>query len=347
MKIIDLRSDTLTLPSKDMLATIMTAKLGDDGRLSAIGRGEDEAINELEDFAAQIVGKEAGLFCVSGTMGNQAALFSYCNPGDKILVDKIQHLYGSEKTAFDKRFGQMEALFYNFDDSSMPDLDDLESKLKTNRIKLLCIENSHNFTGGSCSDLPRLEEIRKLSTKYQVPIHMDGARLFNAAAYLKTTAKEMCQYVDSVMFCVSKGLGAPIGSLLCGSHDFIKKAKENRKLLGGAWRQGGIAAAPALYALKHNIPRLAEDNDNAAYCAEALQDLPKIKIQNPVQTNIVMLDLQNSGITPEEFCNKAKTAGLLIRPILKTSVRLVFYQGISKTDALEAAHIIKDLATKL
>ena len=150
MKIIDLRSDTLTLPTQPMLATILTAELGDDGRLDANGRGEDKTINKLEDMAAVITGKEAALFCCSGTLGNQAALFTYCRPNDLILVDELQHLYGSEKTAFDSRFGQMQPLFYKFDAEFMPDLSDLEEKLKNNNVSLLCLENSHNFTGGTC-----------------------------------------------------------------------------------------------------------------------------------------------------------------------------------------------------
>ncbi|MGE4589667.1 MAG: low specificity L-threonine aldolase [Acidaminococcaceae bacterium] len=347
MKIIDLRSDTLTLPTQPMLATIFTAELGDDGRLDANGRGEDKTINKLEDMAAALTGKEAGLFCCSGTLGNQAALFTYCRPHDLVLVDELQHLYGSEKTAFDSRFGQMQPLFYKFDAGFMPDLADLEDKLKNNRVSLLCLENSHNFTGGTCVTLDRLAAIRKLADKYQVPIHMDGARLFNAAAYLKVSAKEICKYVDSVMFCVSKGLGAPVGSLLCGPKAFIDKAKENRKLLGGALRQGGIAAAPAIYALEHNIERLAEDNANAALCVSLLTNLKKIKVQASVQTNIVMLDLSEAGITPVAFCAKAKEQGLLIRPILKTSVRLVFYNAITADEAREAANIIKKLDKEL
>lgn len=347
MRKIDLRSDTLTLPNKEMLETIMTAELGDDGRLDSNGRGEDKTINKLEDMSAEIVGKEAGLFCCSGTMGNQVALFTYGRPNDLILVDNIQHLYGSEKTAFDSRFGQMKAVHYKFDDSSMPDLNDLEDKLKNNHIKLLCLENTHNFTGGTCTNVSRLAQIRQIADKYHVPIHMDGARLFNAAVYLQVSAKEICQYVDSVMFCVSKGLGAPIGSILCGTNDFIKEAKGIRKLMGGALRQGGIAAAPAIYALQHNISRLKEDNDNAILCASLLQEINKVKVQKNVQTNIVMLDVSDTGISPEMFCERAQAAGLLIRPILKHSVRLVFYKGVTKDDAIEAAEILKKLAATL
>jgi len=347
MKIIDLRSDTLTLPTPSMLSSILTAELGDDGRLDENGRGEDKTVNKLEDMAAELVGKEAALFCCSGTMGNQAALFTYCKPNDLILVDEIQHLYRSEKTAFDDRFGQMHAAFYKLDVHNMPDLYDLEQKLKKNRIGLLCLENTHNFTGGTCIDPDRMADIKKLADRYQVPVHMDGARLFNALAHLGVSAKTLCQYTDSVMFCVSKGLGAPIGSLLCGTKAFIQQARENRKLMGGNLRQGGIAAAPAIYALEHNIERLAEDNTHAALCGEALYDLKKVKVQADVQTNILMLDLAAADITPVDFCAKAKKYGLLIRPILDTSVRLVFYNAITREDAIEAANIIKMLDSEL
>lgn len=347
MKTVDLRSDTLSMPSKEMLETILTVPLGDDGRLGPDGRGEDATINKLEDMSAAIVEKEAGLFCCSGTMGNQVALFTYCRPGDLVLVDQIQHIYKSEKTAFDPRFGQMIPLTYKFDETCMPDLKDIEEKLKNNKVKLLCVENSHNFTGGSCTNLKRLAEINALAKKYKVKVHMDGARLFNAAIALGVTAKDMCQYVDSVMFCFSKGLAAPIGSILCSSKEFITEAKETRKLFGGALRQGGVAAAPAIYALEHNIPRLAEDNANANYCASLLQTLKKLDIQKKVETNILVLDLKNAGISPKEFCARAEKKGLLIKPVLTTCVRLVFYKGITSEDAAQAAKIIKELDASL
>lgn len=347
MSIIDLRSDTLSLPDRHMLETILTAPLGDDGRLDENNRGEDRTVNRLEDMAADLLGKEAGLFCCSGTMGNQAALFTYCKPGDTVLVDEIQHLYRSEKTSFDSRFGQMKAVTYKFDESIMPDVSDIEEKLKNNDVKVICIENTHNFTGGTCTDLTRMKDIRILADKYNVPIHMDGARMFNAVTALGVSAKEMCSYVDSVMFCVSKGLAAPIGSLLCGSQKFINEAKNNRKMLGGALRQAGIAAAPAIYALEHNVMRLQEDHENTAYCASLLQDVKKIEVQKKIQTNILVLDLKNAGISPKNFCVEAAKRGLLIKPVLETCVRLVFYKGISKEDAKNAAIIIKDIDNNL
>ena len=344
---IDLRSDTLTKPDRLMLETILNAPLGDDGRLDSEGRGEDPTINTLEDMSAELVGKEAGLLCPSGTMGNQAALLTWCRPGDLVLISDLQHLDRSEKTAFDPRFGQLQKTTYPMDETCQPDLAVIEEKLKAGNVMLLCLENTHNYTGGTCITVERMKAIHDLAQKYNVPVHMDGARLFNAALYLKTTAKELCQYVDSVQFCFSKGLAAPVGSVLCGTKAFIKKAKDTRKLLGGAMRQAGIIAAPAIYALQHNIARLQEDHDNCALCASLLKGLKKVKVQQNVQTNILMLDMVDAGITPQEFCDRAKAKGLWIRPIINTSVRLVFYKGINRKDAEGAAAIIREIDSEL
>lgn len=307
---IDLRSDTLTMPDRAMLETILTAKLGDDGRLDSKGRGEDQAINDLENECAALTSKEAGLLCVSGTMGNQVALMTWCEPGDHVLVEERQHLYKSEKTAFSEKYTRLKPVFYKLDDELMPDLNDLKEKLKTGNIKLLCIENSHNFSGGACITMKRMQEIKSLAKQYHVPVHMDGARLFNAVAYLHADVTELCKYVDSVMFCFSKGLAAPVGSILCGDENFIRKAKETRKLLGGALRQGGIIAAPAKYALEHNRDRLSEDNNNCKICAEALKSLKVMVLQKIVQTNILVLNIAKTGLSQKEICERLEAKGL-------------------------------------
>lgn len=344
---IDLRSDTLTLPDEPMLRSILTARMGDDGRLDSEGRGEDPTVNKLEDMAAEMLGKEAGLLCASGTMGNQAALLTWCRPGDAVLLDELQHLDRSERTAFDPRFGQLKRVTYRSDSSLMPDLVDMKKKLDEYPVRLICIENSHNYNGGICIDLRRLGEIHELAARYGVPIHMDGARVFNAAAFLGVEVREIAQYVDSLMFCASKGLGAPVGSLLCGTKDFILKAKEARKLLGGAMRQAGFIAAPVIYALENNVKRLREDNENARLCASLLGGLGRVKVQRNVQTNIIMLDMADAGITPQEFCERAKGKGLWIRPIIGTFVRLVFYKGIARAAVEQAAAVIREIDAEL
>jgi len=259
-EMIDLRSDTLTLPDRPMLETILTAKLGDDGRADARGRGEDLAVNELEDLAAEITGKEEAVLFPSGTMANTAAILTYCRPGDGVLVDEIQHIFITEKVVFDRNFGRLTPLFYKLNGRNVPDLESMTVHLRKSPVSLVCVENTHNFSGGFCMSPEEMGVIKNAAESYGVPVHMDGARLFNAAAALGVAAADLCAHADSVMFCISKGLGAPVGSLLCGTREFIRKARLTRKLLGGNMRQAGIIAAPGIYALRNNIVRLGEDN---------------------------------------------------------------------------------------
>ncbi|HLQ41046.1 MAG TPA: threonine aldolase family protein [Tetragenococcus sp.] len=340
---IDLRSDTLTLPGQEMLRTILDAPLGDDGRTHELGRGEDPTINKLEDLAAQMSGLEAGVLFPTGTMGNTAAVLSYCQPGDKVLVDEQQHLYLSEKVLFDPTIGQLQPVTYRHDENGVPDIDDIEKALKNEKIRLLCIENTHNFSGGCCIPVKKMKEIYELAHRYQVPVHMDGARIFDAAVALKVKLSDLCRYTDSVMFCVSKGLGAPVGSLVCGNQEAILEIRAKRKLLGGSMRQAGIIAAPGIYALTYNIERLQEDHDHAKCTADLIKDLKYTHLISYPETNILVLDANDLGLTPQEYCAAAAKKGLLIKPVLADKVRLVFYKGISREDAVEAARIIREL----
>lgn len=340
---VDLRSDTISMPTREMLETILEAKLGDDGRTDSRGRGEDLAVNELEDLAAEITGMESAVLFPSGTQGNTSAILAYCKPGQKVMVDEMQHIYLSEKVVFDPSVGQLEPVTYKLDQDNLPDLEDMRSIMESQDIGLLCIENTHNFSGGTCVPLARMKAIRELADEYGIPIHMDGARMFNAVVALGVDAREMCRCVDSVMFCISKGLGAPIGSLVCCSEEFSRKVRDKRKLLGGAMRQAGVIAAPGIYALRHNIERLAEDHENAAYAALQLKDLKNTRVYGSVMSNIIVLDANGLGLTPEEYCRKAAEKGLLIKPVLKDKVRLVFYKDISREDTEKAVAIIREL----
>lgn len=345
---VDLRSDTLTLPDQAMLETILTAKLGDDGRVDASGRGEDLAVNELEDLAAELTGKEAALLFPTGTMGNTCSVLTWTNSGDKILVHEQQHLLLTEKFLFDDAFCRMKPVKYKFNKNETPDLQNMEELLKSSGAKLICLENTHNFSGGYCIPVEEMKKIRQLADRYGAHIHMDGARLFHAAAALNVPVREITQYVDSVMFCISKGLGAPVGSLLCSTKAQIAKARDIRKILGGGMRQAGVIAACGTYALQHNVERLKEDIDNAKLTDSLLRGkLQKLVLQDEVQSNIVVLDLCNTKVTPSEFCNMAESKGLLIRPVLSHCVRLVFFKGTTKQDAIEAAEIILELDKNL
>lgn len=346
---VDLRSDTLTMPDLPMLETILTAPLGDDGRTDAQGRGEDPTINRLEDMAAAMVGKEAAILVPTGTFGNSTAIMTYCKAGDTVLVDEEQHILLTEKFVFAPNPGGLTPVHYHQNVHHMPDPDEIDRLLAETGAKLICLENSHNFSGGYCIDLPTMARIRQAADRHGASIHLDGARLFHAAAHLGVTADQICQYVDSVMFCVSKGLGAPVGSLLCSTTAFCARARDTRKLLGGVLRQGGVVAAPAIYALEHNVRRLQEDIDNAQLIHSMLKgNLHKLKLQEEVQTNIVMLDLSQAGIYADAFCARAKEMGLHIRPIRNNyRVRMVLYKGITRQDAIAAANIILELDKSL
>ncbi len=341
---IDLRSDTLTLPDKEMLDTILSAKLGDDGRVDEYGRGEDKTVNELEDLAAELTGKEAAMLVPSGTFGNSLVGFSLCNPGDSILVDEKQHMLRTEKVLFDKRYGRMNPVIYKMNKNMTPDLDMIDELLNASGAKLICIENTHNSLGGYYIPVEELGKIRKIADRYGAKIHMDGARVFHAAAALDVEVREIAQYVDSLMFCLSKGLGAPIGSLICGTSTMIKRARELRKIFGGGMRQAGVIAAPGIYALKHNVKDLNKDIINAKHVYNILYGkLKKITMQKEGQSNILMLNLSDTKVSPSKFCDMAKEKGLLIRPVSEDSVRLVFYRDIDASMSEEAAEIILEL----
>lgn len=341
---IDLRSDTLTMPDEAMLQTIMTARLGDDGRVGADGRGEDLTINALEDLTAELTGMEAGLLCPTGTMGNTCGVLSWCQAGDKVLVHEQQHLLLTEKFLFDEQYCRMIPVKYAMNEKITPDVEQIDKLLAESGAKLLCLENTHNFSGGYVIPVQEMAKLRAVADKHGAHIHMDGARLFHAAASLGVEAKEITKYVDSVMVCISKGVGAPVGSVLCSTKAQIAKAREIRKVLGGGMRQAGVIAAPGIYALQHNLQRIGEDIANARLTASLLRGrLRKLTMQDEVQSNILVLDVNKAGVSPAEFCAMAEAKGLLIKTVLQTCVRLVYYKGIGSEDARRAAEIILEL----
>lgn len=344
---IDLRSDTLTIPCRDMIACALDAPLGDSGRLDENGRGGDPTVNSLEDYVSALVGKDRAIILPSGTMGNHVAMLTYCRPGDVVLMDAGQHIYKTEKATCDPRFGQIEPVFYHLTPDGYPDLDDVEQMIQQEQPKLLCIENTHNGAGGTCIPISVLQGLRALADRAGIPIHMDGARVFNAAVALNEDVKTICQYADSVMFCISKGLGAPIGSLLCGNASFILEASATRKLLGGSMRQAGVLAAMMRYALDHNIPNLSEDHRRAQIAYRELQSLRKIRIPVPVQTNIVILDIEKTGRTVDEIIALAKERGVWLSRSTDTHARMVFYHGITDEQTHQAVEIIRELDQNL
>lgn len=343
MPTIDLRSDTVTQPTESMRRAMMEAVVGDDGRVGPEGMGEDPTMNRLEAMAATVLGKERGLFVPSGTMGNLVALMTHCRRGDRVAIGENAHIYRSEKGPFmDEIAGLVPITIPDAD--GMLNLELLEKSLKTESVCLICVENTHNFTGGSVSSADYLREVKDLAQAHGVPVHLDGARIFNAATALGIEAKVLTMCVDTVMFCLSKGLSAPVGSMLVGSKEFILNARERRKLLGGQMRQVGVIAAAGVEALTHMIERLKEDHGKAKALAQAFSGTEGLLIVNDVDSNQVKLDVSALGLSAQEFRTEIGKRGVKVHPVSPVEVRLVTHKDVSVEDCLLAAKIINEFS---
>jgi len=285
MKTIDLRSDTVTLPSPGMRKAMADAELGDDVF------GEDPTVNRLQEMAAELLGKEAALLVTSGTQGNLAALLTHCRRGDEIIAGKLSHTLNFEVGGASALGGLVMKPMRN-DSNGRLDLGEVSAAFRPPddhfaRIGLICLENTHNLCGGTVLDEEDLSAVRDLAGSHGLPIHIDGARIFNAAVALSVPVSRLTAFADSVTFCLPKGLGCPVGSVLCGSREFITEARRYRKMLGGGMRQAGVIAAAGVYALENMIERLAEDQENARIAAQGLADSPGITLAPPPQSNLV------------------------------------------------------------
>lgn len=296
---IDLRSDTVTQPTQEMREAMYKAEVGDDVY------HDDPTINRLQEMAAAKVNKEAALFVPSGTMANLTALLTHCKRGDEIIVGDHAHIFQHEVGSFAALGGLSSYQIPNNPDGTLP-LDRIEAAIRSSdvhepRTKLIALENTQNMCGGVVLNAQYMVEVRALADEYQLKLHLDGARIFNAAIALNVDVKELTREADSVSFCLSKGLGAPVGSLLCGTREFIDEARRVRKMLGGGMRQAGILAAAGIVALDKMIDRLAEDHANARRLAEGLADMNGFTIDlDRVQTNLVYFDLDpTTRTTPQ------------------------------------------------
>lgn len=343
-RFVDLISDTITLPTEEMLNTILTAPLGDAGRYGADGRGEDATTNKLEDMAAALCGKEAGLFFPSGTLGNTSAVLAFARPGSTILTEARQHIMVVEKFCFMEEGFRMKPAVYYLQPDGTFDIPAIRKELEKGGISLALIENTNNFAGGKCIALDQMKAFYEVCHEFGVPVHMDGARMFNALEGLGCTAAEMCQYVDSVMFCISKGLGAPIGSLVCGTKEMILKARDYRHLIGGTMRQSGIAAACGIYALEHNAARLKEDRENAQLMYNMLKDQLKVFTMTTYpESDILIFDISATGLDSKDFgeiCKEHGVRGYIVSP---TEYRFTFHLGITREDTIWAAERMLEL----
>lgn len=340
---VNLISDVITLPTQEMRQAMYDSEVGDDVA------GLDPTVNHLEKMGAEIVGKEAALYVPSGTMGNLLALMTHCTEhGTEVIMEEESHIYYYEVGGIASIAGLIPRLVKGKNGIMHPD--DVRKAFRESNIHyavpgLICIENSHNRGGGTVMPLEYLEEIQKIAKEKGVPVHMDGARLFNAATYLNVDVKEITKYTDTLSFCLSKGLSAPVGSLLCGSEEFIHKARRNRKMLGGGMRQAGTIAAAGIVALETMIDRLKEDHANARLLAEKICGLPGIYIDmNTVETNIVIFSVEKTGMSSDEFVKKLKDEyGVTMQSRPPYAIRATLHRHISKEDILYAAESMKEI----
>lgn len=347
MKIIDFRSDTVTKPSPEMwkaLKSMDNSKLGDDVL------GEDPTVNELEDKAAKVIGKEAALLVTSGTQGNLISLLSQTNPGDEILLEEQCHIMGHEVGSAARIGGLMINTFSS--NKGTPSINQLQDLIRNKEdihepaTTLLCAEDTHNFHGGAIVRPEILRELKEFARKNGLKFHLDGARVFNAAVASNLPVTEFTKHVDSVMFCLSKGLSCPVGSIVAGSKEFISKARKFRKMVGGGLRQAGIIASFGLVALEPKwIRRLEEDHKNAKILADGLNslDLP-IKVGNP-DTNIVIMEFLNK-IRILKIITELGKEGLLTFNISKDKIRFVTHYGIQENDIQLGVEIIGKVLQK-
>lgn len=337
---IDLRSDTVTLPTAEMRKAIAEAELGDDVY------GEDPTIRRLEELAAERMGKEAAVLVTSGTQGNLVGVLSHTQRGDEVIVGEQAHILHYE-VAGCAVVGAVQLRPLRTVDG-MFDLNDIQlairpGDLHSPRTAALCIENTHNRQGGAVLDASQVKAIASIAHAANVPVHLDGARVFNAAAALGVPVSALTADVDSVTFCLSKGLSAPVGSVLCGKADYIQTARRYRKILGGGMRQGGIIAAAGIVALNTMVDRLPEDHSNARVLAEGLAEIPGIKLSpEKVRTNIVIFDATASTPIPQ-LIGQMRERGLLCGQAGPGRIRMVTHYGISRPDVERAVAIAREV----
>lgn len=335
MRIAELRSDTKTKPSPGMREAMYRAEVGDDVS------GEDPTVNRLEELAAEMLGKEAGLFVASGTMGNLVSVLTHCGRGLEVILGDYSHIYWSEVGNAAALGGIGYRPLSNEPDGSLA-LSALEEGIRPDNLHfpvtgLICLENTQNRMGGRVLSLDYMAEVATLASRHGLPVHLDGARIFNAAAHLRVPAAQIAALADSVQFCLSKGLGAPVGSVVVGSKDFVARGRKIRKMLGGGMRQAGVIAAAGIYALEHNVERIQEDHDNARLLAERLAEIPGLLVDPAgVQSNIVNVGLAESAMPAPDFERCMAARGVLLGALDQRSVRLVTHLDVARSDILWA-----------
>jgi len=347
MRFIDLRSDTVTKPTQAMREAMARAEVGDDVY------GEDPTTNRLEELAAERLGKEAALFVASGTMGNLVAILAHGGRGDEMILGDRSHTFLYEGGGSSSLAGIHARLLPNEPDGTLP-IEAIEGAIRPNdvhapRTRLIALESTHNRCGGRALSPEYLNRVGKLAHANGIAVHLDGARLFNAAIALDVPVASLARSVDSVMICLSKGLGAPVGSLLLGTRQFIERARRMRKLVGGGMRQAGILAAAGIYALEHHVERLAEDHRNARRLAQGIASLPGLTLgaegdlRRPPETNLVYFQVDGAALGDPSFdastlSRRLRERGVLANPLGRRAdqMRMVTHLDVTAQDIDEA-----------
>ena len=329
MRVVDLRSDTVTLPTEEMLEAIRTAELGDD-----VYR-EDPTVNRLEELAAKKMGKEAALLTSSGTQANLVSVMSQTERGDEVILESEAHMYYYEVGALSALGGLIPRLVKGNKGVMTPET--IEGALRPPNIhfpptRLVCIENTHNRAGGAMWTPSQIKAVCDFAKGCRLKVHLDGARIFNASVAQNLDVREFTQHVDTLMFCVSKGLSAPVGSLVVGDRSFVDNARRYRKMLGGGMRQAGIIAAAGIIAIEKMVDRLKDDHANAKTLAKGLAKLGVSVDPSQVETNIVICDVSPVAVSAEEWISQMNKYGVKAGPVDASRVRMVTHRGIEKDD---------------
>ncbi len=329
-KTIDLRSDTVTKPTDKMRNAMFEAEVGDDVY------GEDPTVNRLEEIVADMLGKEKALFVASGTMANLVSVLTHCQRGDEVILGDQAHIFLAEQAGAAAVGGVQLRTVSNEADGTL-DLEAVENAIRPDNehypiTRLICLENTQNHCGGQALPVAYMDAAGELAHRHGLQLHVDGARLWNAAVALHVPLADLVRNVDSVSVCLSKGLGAPVGSLVVGTHEFIVRARRNRKVLGGGMRQAGILAAAGIVAVTEMIDRLAEDHANASRLAHGLEQIDGVQLWGEVESNLIFFDLVRADMTPQQFAAGLQEQGVLLSPAGGRSLRAVTNLHITEAD---------------
>jgi threonine aldolase len=341
--VFDLRSDTVTEPTEEMREAMARAKVGDDGREG------DPTVRELEEYSAHLLGKEAAVFVISGTMGNLVSVLAQTRHGQEIIVERDAHMYSTEVGGIAAVGGLLVNRVAGTD--GIMAASDVEAAVRPDRLHfpptgLICLENTHNAAGGTVWSVAQMAAVKAVAAKRSVPVHLDGARIFNAAVALGVPAREIAAQVDSATFCLSKGLSAPVGSVIAGTRTFIQACRKTRQMLGGTTRQGGVIAAAGLVALRTMVDRLAEDHANARLLADRLRGIPGLRVNTP-QTNIVRTNTSGLGVPAAKVAALLAEHRVMVLAQQADTLRWLTHRHVTAQDVDEAAAVMRKVAEVL